>query len=238
MGSLALANWFVGPAAPAAPATGPSDRPVIAVVDDDDGARISTEWLLESEGYRVLSFASGEAFLASRLLHRVACVLLDMRMPGLGGLDVLRALAGRDDAPAVLVLTGHANLATAVAAMKLRAADFIEKPYAPAALLRAVERAATLGERARISRARRGEARVLVDGLPERQRQVLSGMTRGRPNKVIAWELGLSVRTVETYRAQMLDRLRVRSTAEAVRIALAAGLDRQAAPQPAALPPL
>ena len=206
------------------------DAPLIAVVDDDDGARLSTEWLLESAGYRVLPFADGESFLASRLLHRVTCVLLDMRMPGLSGLDVLEALAGREDSPAVLVLTGHASIPTAVAAMKLQAADVIEKPYAHPALLGAVERALAIGARARASRARKGEARALVDGLPERQRQVLTGMTRGRPNKIIAWELGLSVRTVETYRAQLLDRLRVRSTAEAVRIALAAGLDRRAAP--------
>lgn len=209
------------------------DAPLIAVVDDDDGARLSTEWLLESAGYRVLPFADGESFLASRLLHRVTCVLLDMRMPGLSGLDVLKALAEREDVPAVLVLTGHANIPMAVAAMKLQAADFIEKPYAHATLLGAVERASAIGARARAARTRSGEARALVDALPERQRQVLAGVARGRPNKVIAWELGLSVRTVETYRAQMLDRLRVRSTAEAVRIALAAGLDRRAAPRAA-----
>lgn len=204
------------------------DAPIVAVVDDDDGARLSAEWLLESEGYRVVPFADGEAFLASRLLHKVACVLLDMRMPGLTGLDVLRALAERQDAPAVLVLTGHADIAMVVDAMRLQATDFIEKPYQPEALLRAVESASALGERSRATRARSREAQTLVEGLPERQRQVLAGIAQGRPNKIIAWQLGLSVRTVESYRAQLLDRLGVRSTAEAVRIALSAGGDGRA----------
>jgi two-component system, LuxR family, response regulator FixJ len=199
------------------------DAPIVAVVDDDDGARLSAEWLLESEGYRVVPFADGEAFLESRLLPLVACVLLDMRMPGLTGLDVLRALAGRQDAPAVLVLTGHADIAMVVDAMRLQATDFIEKPYRPEVLLQAVESASALGVRSRATRARSREARALIDGLPERQRQVLAGIARGNPNKIIAWQLGLSVRTVESYRAQLLEKLGVRSTAEAVRIALAAG---------------
>jgi two-component system, LuxR family, response regulator FixJ len=205
------------------------DRSLIAVVDDDDGARLSAQWLLEGEGYRVLPFADGEGFLASPLLKRVSCALLDVRMRGLSGLDVLGALAEREDPPAAVMLTGHAGIPLAVAAMKLGAADFIEKPYKPEALVQAIA-----GATARwAARLRRGEARALVERLPARQRQVLSGIAAGRPNKVIAWEMGLSVRTVESYRAQLLGRLGVRSTAEAVRIALAAGPGGAAAPPPA-----
>jgi two-component system, LuxR family, response regulator FixJ len=202
------------------------DRPLIAIVDDDDGARLSAQWLLEGEGYRVLPFADGEGFLASPLLKRVSCVLLDIRMPGMSGLDVLRALAERDDGPAAIMLTGHAGIPVAVAAMKLKAADFLEKPPKPADLLAAVAKATA----SRAARGRCSAARALIDALPARQRQVLAGIASGNPNKIIAWEMGLSVRTVESYRAQLLGRLGVRSTAEAVRIALAAGSDGRRAP--------
>jgi two-component system, LuxR family, response regulator FixJ len=209
-------------------ATGRGDPhlPIVAVIDDDEAARRSTAWFLEGEGYRVLCFASGDAFLAARLPQRLACALLDLRMPGRNGLDVLRALGERDDAPPTLVLTGHADLSIAIAAMKLNAIDLIEKPYAPEALLRALEAAAAQRERSRAARAAGRAVALKVDALSERQRQVLVGIVRGRANKMIAWDLGLSIRTVEAYRAQLFQKLRVRSTAEAVRIAVAAGLDR------------
>lgn len=198
---------------------------VVAVIDDDDAARRSTAWLLEGEGYRTLSFASGDAFLAAQLPRHLCVALLDLRMPGRNGLDVLRALGDRDDPPLVLLLTGHADLATAVAAMKLSALDVIQKPYLPERLLGALEQAAALAGQSRAARQADRALRARIDGLSGRLRQVLTGIVRGRANKVIAWELGLSVRTVEAYRAQLFNKLGVRSTAEAVRIALAAGLD-------------
>lgn len=203
---------------------------LVAIIDDDDGARLSTAWLLEGEGYRVLPFASGDAFLDRRLPEPPACLLLDLRMPGRNGLDVLRALGARDDAPPVLVLTGHADLSMAVAAMKLKAIDVILKPYQPHRLLEAIEAASAQREEADAARAARNRACQLIDGLSERQRQVLAGVVRGRANKLIAWELGLSIRTVETYRAQMLERLGVHGTAEAVRVAIAAGMATTAQP--------
>jgi two-component system response regulator FixJ len=202
------------------------DARVVAVIDDDEGARASTAWLLEGEGYRVLAFASGDAFLAARPAERLACALLDLRMPGPSGLDVLAALAERDDAPPVIMVTGHGDVSSAIAAMKLKASDFIQKPYAPSALLQSIERAAAQGDTSHAGAAATREARAAVAGLSERQRQVLAGVARGRANKVIAFELGLSIRTVEAYRAQLFQKLRARSTAEAVRFAVAAGLDR------------
>jgi two-component system response regulator FixJ len=196
----------------------------IAIVDDDDAVRRSTAALVERAGHRAWAFASGDAFLARRP-EAIDCVLLDMRMPGLSGLDVLEILAGEDDAPAVLVVTGHGDIALAVAAMRLGAADFLEKPYAPEALLAGIDYACGLGARPRASKAARREAAARLDTLSERQRQVLQGIVKGKPNKIIAYDLGLSVRTVEAYRAQVLIKLGVRSTAEAVRIALAGGLD-------------
>jgi two-component system response regulator FixJ len=212
-------------AGPAAAGMGDPCGPLIAVVDDDKAARLSTAWFLEGEGYRVQTFASGDAYLAAPLAERPDCTLLDMRMPGRSGLEILRVLAARCDAAPVLMLTGHGDVAMAVAAMKLNAADFILKPYVPTALVDSIERALKRGEQARAALAVDRNARAVVEGLSERQRQVLAGIVRGDPNKVIAWELGLSVRTIEAYRAQLFVKLGVRSTAEAVRMALAGGLE-------------
>ena len=115
------------------------------MIDDDERVRQSTVWLLESAGYRVLSYVSGDVFLAAEIPERLDVALLDMHMPGRNGLDVLRALAAREDAPAVLVLTGHGDIAMAVEAMKSKAADFLQKPYPPVALLETLE--STLAER-------------------------------------------------------------------------------------------
>jgi two-component system, LuxR family, response regulator FixJ len=196
----------------------------VAIVDDDAAVRRSTAALVERAGHRAWTYASGDAFLA-RPPEALDCVLLDMRMPGRSGLDVVKVLVASDDAPAVLVLTGHGDIALAVEAMRLGAADFLEKPFAPEALLAAIDYACALRERPRASQAARREAAAGLNTLSERQRQVLQGIVEGKPNKIIAYELGLSVRTVEAYRAQVLIKLGARSTADAVRIALTGGLD-------------
>jgi two-component system, LuxR family, response regulator FixJ len=201
-----------------------ADGPLIAVIDDDERVRQSTVWLLEGAGYRVLPYASGDTFLTAPMSERVHVVLLDMNMPGRNGLDVLRALAARDDAPTVLVLTGHGDVNMAVEAMKLKAADFLQKPYPPVALLEALESVLAAREQERADQTPGSRARALVDSLAPRQRQVLAGIVRGQANKTIAWELGLSVRTIEDYRAQLIERLGVRCTAEAIRIGLDAGI--------------
>ena len=198
--------------------------PAVALVDGDRAGRLSMAAFLEGQGYRVLPFACGETFLAARPPEPLACLLLDFRMAGPGALDVLRALAGRDDAPSALVLAGRGEVALAVEAMKLNAADVLERPCPPRVLLRALERAAALRGQARAARAETSEARALIDALPPRHRQILAGMVAGSANKVIAWQLGLSVRTVEAYRARLIARLGVRRTAEVIRIAVAAGL--------------
>jgi two-component system, LuxR family, response regulator FixJ len=199
--------------------SGPSRAPV-ALVDRDPAVRRSMAAFLEGRGYRVLAYASGGAFLAARPAEPPACLLLDLG----SALDVLRALADREDAPATVVLAGRGEVALAVEAMKLNAADVIERPCPPRVLLRALEQAAVLRGQAHAAREETNEARALIEALPPRHRQILAGMVAGSANKVIAFELGLSVRTVEAYRARLLARLRVRSTAEAIRIAVAAGL--------------
>jgi two-component system response regulator FixJ len=196
----------------------------IAVVDPDEQARAAAAALCESAGYRVLPFASGAEFLGAGPPEQVACIVLDISTPDRQGIDVLRRLAERAAAPPVIVLTGKADIGLVVEAMKLRAIDLIEKPYLPESLLGAVGRAQVLAGEIGSAWQIRREAAELVECLTRRQQQVLHSIARGESNKVIAWKLGLSVRTVESYRAQVLARLRARNTADAVRIAIAAGI--------------
>ena len=204
-----------------------SEAALIAVVDDDDDLRRSTGDLLKAEGYRVRAFTDGAEFIAADPDQAIGCILLDIEMPGLDGIGVLEALAGRGLAVPVVVITGQGDIPTAVKAMRLGAANFIEKPYAADELLSAVREALDGPPPRRMLPPDGGQARARVDCLTERQRNVLIGVMQGKANKIIAWELGLSVRTVESYRAQMLEKLGVRGTAEAVRVAIAAGLAEQ-----------
>jgi two-component system response regulator FixJ len=191
-------------------------------VDDNERALMEMTGLLERQGYRAQSFTSGEDFLSARLPIHLGCVLLDVRMPGMSGLDVLRLLNERGNRPAVLIMSGCGDIAMAVEAMRLGAFDFLEKPFSAAALLAAVEKATEYHMHSQASLDGNRDAAALVAGLSERQRQVLTGIVKGRPNKLIAYDLGLSIRTIESYRAHLLTKLGVHSTAEAVRIAIAA----------------
>ena len=198
---------------------------IVAIVDDNEAIRHSTTLILQSFGFDVETFASGDNFLAVEINDAISCILLDLYMPGTGGLAVLAALQARGGSPPVIVLTGHGDLAAAVEAMKLGACDFIEKPYEAEDLLTAIRTASEKGRERRDANASRSRAIALVDRLTAQQRQVLLGILRGLPNKLIAFELGLSIRTIETYRAQLLDKLGVNGTAEAVRLALDAGVE-------------
>ena len=146
-------------------------------------------------------------------------------MPGTDGIAVPRALQASGNVPPILVVTGHGDIQLAVQAMKLGAVDFIEKPYQPKDLLTAIRSAIARHAEARAGQEGAGAAVAAVGALTQRQREVLCGILQGDPNKIIAWELGLSIRTVEAYRAQLLEKLGVRSTAAAVRLAIAANLD-------------
>jgi two-component system, LuxR family, response regulator FixJ len=204
------------------------DDALIAVVDDDNDLRRSTADLLRAEGYKVESFTNGAEFIASEPTTALSCILLDIEMPGLDGIGVLTALGERGLKVPVLVVTGVGDVPTAVKAMRLGAVNFIEKPYAADELLRALKEALQGPVPRQMLPPDGGQARARVATLTERQRGVLIGVMKGQANKVIAYELGLSVRTVESYRAQMLEKLGVRGTAEAVRIAIAAGLAEEA----------
>jgi two-component system response regulator FixJ len=197
---------------------------LIAIVDDDNDLRRSTGDLLKAEGYRVQSFTNGAEFIAADPDTALSCILLDIEMPGLDGIGVLQALGERGLRVPVLVITGQGDVPTAVKAMRLGAVNFIEKPYAADELLRAVREALDGLAPRRMLPPDGGQARAKVASLTERQRGVLLGVMKGHANKMIAFELGLSVRTVESYRAQMLEKLGARGTAEAVRMGIAAGL--------------
>jgi len=172
----------------------------------------------------VQSYTGGAEFLASDLPRNLGCILLDMRMPGVDGLTVMRTLKEREESVPILVLTGHGDIPMAVEAMRMGAVDFLEKPYPPQDLLDAILRACNTPTPDSSGQAVNPHALRKIEKLSERERFVLKGILKGQPNKIIAWEAGLSIRTVETYRAQMLTKLGVRGTAQAVRLALAAGL--------------
>lgn len=200
------------------------DSYVIAIVEDDDAVRQSTDAFLRSAGHRVDSYASGAEFLASNPGKDLSCVLLDMRMAGMDGFEVMRALKQREIAVPVVILSGHGDVPLAVEAMKLGAIDFLEKPYKAPDLLEAIRCACATNVAAHGARPVDEGAQAKVAALSERQRAVLLGILKGQPNKIIAWELGLSVRTVESYRSEMFSRLGVRGAAGAIRLAIAAGM--------------
>jgi len=196
---------------------------VVYIVDDDPAVRRSLEWLLDAAGFRAVSYATPKAFLVVAGGLPAGCALLDVRMPEMDGLQVQsRLLSIKPDLP-VIVMTGQGDVQTAVCAMKAGAVDFIEKPYSDDALIAAIESALT----ACAPKDRTGDiaaAVALVDTLSPRERQVLEALVAGRPNKVIAFDLGISVRTVEVHRARMMDRLGVAQFAEAVRLSVLASL--------------
>ena len=195
----------------------------VAVVEDEEALNRTMAALLEHAGHRVRRFSSSEALLEEAdFLDECDCILLDIQLPGMSGLDLLKLLQDRDDVPAIVVLTGGGDVPTAVEAMRLGALDFIEKPYLPTALLDAVDKAARQAELRRASNAAGRAAAARLRQLSHRQRQVLAGIVDGQSSKVIADQLHLSVRTVEAYRAQLLVKLGARTTTDAVRVALAA----------------
>ena len=197
----------------------------VYVVDDDDDLRQSVEMLLDAAGgYATRSFGSGEEFLDAVPRMEAGCVLLDLNMPGLNGLDVLVRLQAIDDRFETILLTGQGDIGVAVQAMKSGAIDFIEKPYDNRMLLGALTNGfARIEDREREASAIQS-ARDGIERLTPRERDVLLGLIDGKANKIIAYELDISPRTVEIYRANLMDKLGVRSVAEAVRIAFAAGL--------------
>jgi two-component system response regulator FixJ len=194
----------------------------VHVVDDDDGVRRSVAFMLKHAGYRVESHISGVEFLKSVKLAKRGCVLLDVCMPQIDGLVVQQEMAARGIDMPVVILTGHGDIAAAVKAMRAGAVNFLEKPYEKEDLLHAIEEALKRIDRSDDRDMKAGEAKIRLASLTGREHDVLNGLVAGYPNKTIAYDLGISPRTVEIYRANMMEKLRVRSLSEALRIAFIA----------------
>jgi two-component system response regulator FixJ len=205
-----------------------TDR-IVHLVDDDEAVRRSIGFMLKTSKFVVKSYESGVALLREAGDLADGCILLDVRMPEMDGLEVQQALHARGIGLPVIVTTGHGDVTVAVQAMKAGAVDFIEKPFEKAVLLSAIEEGFARIEQADRSRVRAEDARVKLKALTPRENDVLAGLARGHPNKTIAYDLDISPRTVEIHRANVMSKLDVASLSEALRIAFAAGLGEDAA---------
>ena len=205
----------------------PPPEPTVFVVDDDRAMRESLSWLLDSVGLRVRSYATAADFLAEHDPAQPGCLVLDVRMPGMSGLDLQAELARRGVELPTIVITGHAEVSMAVRAVKAGAIDFIEKPFSDQLLLDRVRQALEIDLEAREVRRRREDARRRLATLTAREREVLDLVVAGKANKEIASALGVSPKTVEVHRAHVMSKMYVDSLAELIRITLLAGEIRE-----------
>jgi two-component system, LuxR family, response regulator FixJ len=197
---------------------------MIHLVDDEEALRRSASFLLRTSGYAVTTWESGVPFLKEARHAEPGCVLLDVRMPDMDGLEVQKAMAERGIAMPIIILTGHADVAMAVTAMKAGAIDFLEKPFEKSALIAAIETAFHQIEGRDQAQERADGARLRIAALTPREQEVLAGLANGLPNKSIAYDLEISPRTVEVHRANLMTKLGVGSLSDALRLAFAAGV--------------
>lgn len=189
----------------------------IALIEDDEPVLDSLRLLLEGRGMHVSCFASAEAFLASPEARRATCVVSDVRLPGQSGLDLQAAMTEQSISAPLILITGHGDIAMAVAAMRAGASDFLEKPYDADQLITSIERALAADQRHRALEEEKASLNERIAELSPRQRQVMELVAQGKSNKQIATELGISPRTVENYRAWVMERMGAGSVAELVR---------------------
>jgi two-component system response regulator FixJ len=208
----------------------PNPDIVVHVVDDEEPVRTSLAFLLGANGFAVRTHASAAAFLEIASTIKNGCLVTDLRMPDIDGVELLRRLRVDGAMLPAIVVTGHGDVQMAVEAMKNGAMDFIEKPFSDEVLLEsihhAVERVATAADNEDIHR----RTRERLATLSERELQVLKGVVQGQPNKVIAYELGLSPRTVEVYRSSLMSKMQVKSLADLVRMIMGIDLDTLGGP--------
>jgi len=196
--------------------------PVIFVVDDDDDVRESMRTLLEASGFAAEAFASAGNFLASAWEGRTGCLIADVRMPDMDGLELQEELSRRKAALPVIIMTGHGDVPLAVRAMKAGAIDFLEKPVDDGLLVESIRRALDSAQTSASASAEVQEVLSRIAELTDRERQVMDLMAAGRPNKIIAYELDISPRTVEIHRARVMEKMKAKSLAELVRMVVGA----------------
>jgi two-component system response regulator FixJ len=193
----------------------------VFVVDDSQEVREALSWMLSSDGLSVAGYASAKDYLEAYDQAKMGCLILDVRMPGMGGLDLQQHLLSRGIAIPIIFLTGHGEACMVVQAMKAGAFDFIEKPFDPEMLLRSVRQAIAEDRHRRQAEESRSEIKARLSKLTPREEQVLDLLTAGKSSKGIAAELGLSDRTVEKHRAKIMGRLQASSLADLLRMVLA-----------------
>ncbi len=202
----------------------PSEAGIVHVIDDDEALRESLTFLLRAAGFEAKSHTSAVEFAEGLPAAGLGCIITDVRMPGLSGIDLLRRLKERGISVPVIVVTGHGDVPLAVEAMKSGAVEFLEKPFDDEVLLASVRAAL----RQKASEAKRQAERAEIDDrlaqLSPRERDVLNGLVAGRANKQIAFDLGISPRTVEIYRANLMDKMKAGGLSDLVRMALIAGI--------------
>lgn len=201
-----------------------SDTAVVHIIDDDEAVRQSTAFLLRTANIQVQTYETATNFLDALSQVKPGCVVTDVRMPGLSGIELLQRLRALKFSMPVIVITGHGDVPLAVEAMKAGAMDFIEKPFNDEVLLGAVRTALSAHAIDSKRQALNAAVNSRIASLSNREREVLEGLVAGHPNKIIAHNLGISPRTVEIYRANVMEKMQARSLSDLVRMALVGGL--------------
>lgn len=200
-------------------------EPVVHVIDDDEAARDSLSFLIDCAGIRVRTYPSAIAFLAAVPSMEHGCIVTDVRMPEMSGVELIERLKAIGVTDPVIVITGHADVPMAIQAMKAGVADFLEKPFSDDAILEAIRAALARHHDQNEAEAERARIRERLAILSPRERDVLRGLAQGHANKVIAYDLAISARTVEVYRANLMTKMQARSLSELVRMVTLIGLD-------------
>lgn len=198
-------------------------EPIVFVVDDDHAIRSSLKWLIESVGLKVETYETADEFMKSYYPGRAGCLLLDVRMPGMSGLELQEHFAANNIHIPIIIITGHGDVPMSVRAMKAGAIDFIEKPFNDELLLESIRGALSIDEQRRGIQSQRAAIATRLSHLTPREHEVMKMVTDGRSNKEIAIDLGVSAKTVEAHRARVMEKMEAGSLAELVRMVLAAG---------------
>ena len=202
----------------------PSDKAVVHVIDDDEAMRQSLAFLLGTVGMEVQTYDSAMAFLAVAPEIKSGCIITDVRMPEVSGLDLLRRVRELELGIPVIMITGHGDVPLAVEAMKIGALDFLEKPFDDEVLLASVRSALNQLDQDQRRQMERSDIQGRLETLSNRERDVLQGLVAGHANKQIAYDLGISPRTIEIYRANLMTKMQASSLSNLVRMALIAGI--------------